>query len=260
VKTDSNGDSVWSRTFGGPNSDECYSIQQTSDGGYILGGMTQSYGAGVGDVWFIKTDASGNQMWSRVFGGAYWDGCLSVQETSDGGYILGGLNDSFGEGMRDAWLIKLSAYGDSLWSRTVGGHNHDACNCVRQISGGGYILGGQTASYGSGADDFWLVKMGAESPAEPMTVSLPSHYMLYQNCPNPFNPSTQIAYNIARAGHASLRIFDVMGREVSTLVNQMQSAGVYSVVFDGSNLVSGVYFCRLQAGDFSATRKMVLLK
>ncbi|MFH1009998.1 MAG: T9SS type A sorting domain-containing protein [bacterium] len=260
VKTNANGDSVWSRTFGGSGGDQCESVQQTSDGGYILGGMTTSFGAGVGDVWLVKTDANGNQLWSRTFGGSYWDGCESILETPDGGYILGGFNDSFGSGNRDAWLIKVSAYGDSLWSRTFGGYNVDACRSVQRTADGGYILGGSTSSYGSGADDFWLVKTGAESPAEPVSISLPVEFSLYQNYPNPFNASTQIAYDLPKAGIVSLRVFDLLGREVGTLAGGMQPAGSHFVPFDGSGFASGVYLCRLQAGDFSATRKMVLLK
>jgi len=260
VKTDANGDSVWSRTFGGPNSDQCYCIQQTSDGGYILGGYTLSFGAGCSDVYLVRIDANGNQLWSRTFGGIYWDGCESILEAPDGGYIVGGWTESFGSGSRDAWLIRTDANGDSLWSRTFGGYNVDACRSLRQTSDGGYILGGGTSSFGSGGDDFWLVKTGAESPAEPVSILLPVEYSLYQNYPNPFNASTQIAYDLVKTGHVSLRIFDLLGREVVTLVSETQPAGSYSIAFDGSDLASGVYLCRLQVGDFSATQKMVLLK
>ncbi len=161
VKTDANGDSLWSRTFGGSSADECYSVQQTSDGGYVLGGGTWSHGAGGNDFWLVKTDATGTEEWNRTFGGNIVDECYSVQQTTDGGYILGGYTSSFGAGSPDCWLVKTDANGDSLWSRTFGGSNNDFCYEIQQTTDDGYILGGRTASYGAGSNDFWMVKTDA---------------------------------------------------------------------------------------------------
>jgi hypothetical protein len=89
---------------------------------------------------------------------------------------------------------------------------------------------------------------------------VPNQYVLYPNFPNPFNPSTQIAYALPKTGKVSLKVFNLLGEEVITLVNEMQSAGTHTVLFDGSGLPSGIYLCRLQAGSFVETKKMVLLK
>ena len=84
----------WDRTFGGANMDEAHSVQQTSDGGFILAGVTESYGAGNEDAWLIRTDYSGNEIWNRTFGGAIWDRANSVQQTSDGGFVFAGCRDA----------------------------------------------------------------------------------------------------------------------------------------------------------------------
>ncbi|MGA2669784.1 MAG: T9SS type A sorting domain-containing protein, partial [Ignavibacteria bacterium] len=89
---------------------------------------------------------------------------------------------------------------------------------------------------------------------------IPSSYVLSQNYPNPFNPTTNITYSIPKAGNVKLTIFDVLGREVSVLVNEVKSPGTYNVDFNASNIGSGVYFYRIEAGDFSAVKKMVLVK
>jgi len=152
----------WNRTFGGTTSDSAWSVQLTSDGGYILVGYTWSYGVGQSDAWLIKTDADGNEQWNRIFGGAGQDWAYSVQQTSDEGYILAGYTNSYGAGNNDAWLIKTDADGNEQWKRTFGGVNTDATNSVQQTSDGGYILAGYTNSYGAGSCDYWLIKTDAD--------------------------------------------------------------------------------------------------
>ena len=93
-----------------------------------------------------------------------------------------------------------------------------------------------------------------------MTDKYPQQFSLGQNYPNPFNPSTTIKYELPKATRVNLSVFDILGREVSVLVNERMDAGVYEVKFDGSNLASGVYFYRLQAGDFVQSKRLLILK
>ncbi|NIA12214.1 MAG: hypothetical protein GWP10_21475 [Nitrospiraceae bacterium] len=158
VKTDSNGNKVWDKTFGGSNNDGASSVQQTSDGGYILAGNTYSYGAGSGDFWLVKTDSDGNKQWNKTFGGTSRDEARSVQQTSDGGYILAGYTYSYGAVGQDFWLVKTDSDGNKVWDKTFGGSMHDGASSVQPTSDGGYIITGTTESYGSGGWDFWLVK------------------------------------------------------------------------------------------------------
>ncbi|MFQ5753718.1 MAG: hypothetical protein ACE5HI_17145, partial [bacterium] len=134
-------------------------MQQTTDGGYIVAGRTKSFGAGDSDLWLIKTDASGSQVWAKTFGGSSTDWASSIQQTIDGGYIMAGSTESFGAGDYDIWLIKTDASGSQVWARTFGGSDRDHAFSVRQTTDEGYIVAGNTESFG--ADDVWLIKTNA---------------------------------------------------------------------------------------------------
>jgi len=155
----------WSKTFGGSGWDVANSVQQTSDGGYIIAGRTDSYGAGPGDAWLIKTDSSGKEEWSKTFGGSGHDRANSVQQTSDGGYIIAGRTNSYGAGSNDAWLIKTDSSGKEEWSKTFDSR-YDGANSVQQTLDGGYIIAGYTGSYGPGYDDAWLIKTDSSGKEE----------------------------------------------------------------------------------------------
>jgi hypothetical protein len=159
IKTDSNGNEEWINAYGGDDDDEGYSVQQTSDGGYIITGYTKSYGFGLNDVFLIKTDASGNQSWIKTFGGAQDDEGYSVLQTDDGGYLIAGVTSSSGAGSRDVLLVKTDASGNSQWQKTLGGMSSDGARDIKKTSDGGYILTGWTLSYGPGfIGNAWLVK------------------------------------------------------------------------------------------------------
>lgn len=362
VKTDSAGYQQWNQAFGGSDVDRGYSVQETTDGGYVITGYTASYGAGLDDLWLIKTDSSGTLEWDKTYGGSGRDYGNYVQQTLDGGYVITGYTLSYGAGGDDLWLIKTDAGGNEEWRTTFGGSQSDVGYEVHQTADGGYIVVGHTLSSGAGMHDVYLIRLAP--PAKPLfavspdslwfgsilvgdtlldsvcvnnhgtaslvidsvastnsffTVSptsgiiLPdssayfyiqlaanapgpqegsiifyhnaatspdsimvkadvltelihnegidvTDYVLYQNYPNPFNASTNIEFRNPKKEFVSLRIFNISGEEVATIVSVQLSAGYHTFKFNASNLPSGVYLYRLQTGSYTATKKMVVLK
>jgi hypothetical protein len=164
--TNSAGGLLWTKTVGGNSIEGAISVQQTSDGGYIMGGVTQSYGAGLQDMFLMKNDASGGLQWSTTIGGTDYDFGNSVQQTSDGGYIIAGVVQSYGAGLADIYLMKTDASGTFQWDRAIGGADGDLGQSIQQTSDGGYIITGRTASFGQGGDDVYLVKTDASGNIE----------------------------------------------------------------------------------------------
>jgi hypothetical protein len=193
IKTDSMGDTLWTKTYGGTYDDYVNAVQQTTDGGYIVAGFTYEFGAGSSDIYIIKTNANGNTLWTKTFGTTYYeegyfaqqtlDGgyiiaggsdliktdingdtlwtktfdnlCESVQQTTDGGYIITGTTGMTGG---DFYLLKTDTGGNVLWKKAFGGSSSDFAHCVRQTMEGGYIISGQTTSFGAGGQDLYLIK------------------------------------------------------------------------------------------------------
>jgi len=162
IKTDADGNETWSKLFDGNGTDTMYCVIQTADSGYIMVGQTEpNTETYYSDLWLIKTDADGNELWNKTFGGADTDIGYYVQQTTDGGYILTGETKSYDiEGEQyDAWLIKIDANGNELWNKRFGGIGDDAGHCVQQIDDGGYIIAGTTESYSEGKLPVaWLIK------------------------------------------------------------------------------------------------------
>ena len=161
LKLNADGSLAWQKTYGGSSDEQAYSIQQTSDGGYIVAGYTTSFGTSDTDIWILKLDSYGNVDWQKTYGGTGVDHANSIQQTSDGGYIVAGYTASFGAGGQDIWVLKLNSDGSVAWQKTYGGSNYDYANSIQQTSDGGYIVAGSTGSFGAGGYNTWVLKLNS---------------------------------------------------------------------------------------------------
>ena len=305
IKTDSDGSVIWTRTYGGSDWDFGNSVQQTSDGGYIITGLTYSFGKGNSDVWLIKTNSDGDTLWTKTFGDSLYDAGVFIQQTLDGGYIITGNVNGTGRYYHGyAWLIRTNADGDTLWTKTFGGVCVNFCdfsgNSVCQTDDGGYIIAGEnigliktdnngntlwtgniegfrsgkyvqqtsdggyiTTGMGSsdGGGDLWLIKTTPDvTSIDHNQLAIIRDYQLHQNYPNPFNPSTTIEFSLPQSGFVTLKVYNLLGEKVATLVSEKLNLGQHKYNWDADNLASGVYMYQLKAGDFIESRKMILLR
>jgi len=167
IKTDSGGAMQWNQIYGGRDYDLGYSLVQTGDGDYVIAGKTWSFGSGGPDAWVIKTDSGGAMRWNQTYGGTNREELYSVIETDDGGYALGGMTGSFGEGFSDVWVIKTDSAGTVEWNRTYGGTGNEFGYSLVQVSDEVYAIAGYTDSSGGGLMDFWLINTGTVNPLVP---------------------------------------------------------------------------------------------
>jgi hypothetical protein len=161
LKIDASGNTLWSKTYGGPQSDKAYAIAPSA-GGCVIAGDTRSEGAGDSDAWVIKIDLDGNLLWEKTVGGKGFDVPTCVTFTPDGGYLVGGTTFSFGNGQRDFWLFRIDDTGKVFWSCTVGRSNYEEAYVVLQVAENEFFMAGWTNSVGEGRYDFYAVAFTVE--------------------------------------------------------------------------------------------------
>ncbi len=274
IKYDASGNQLWVARYNGPgNGDDGANSIAVNGGGnaYITG---WSLGSGTSyDYATVKYDASGNQLWAARYNGPAnsADAAYSIAVDGSGNACVTG--HSAGSGNYDDYAtIKYDASGNQLWvARYNGpGNDNDGAHSIAVDGGGNAYVTGE--SKGSGTSyDYATVKYSGGNPAAAGSDWMPGEALVFgepllqecrleQNYPNPFNPLTTITFFLPQAGQVTLAVYDLQGRLVAQLVNGMRPAGVHEVTWDASQQASGMYFCRIQAGDFTAIKKMMLVK
>ncbi|MBA7706328.1 hypothetical protein ES703_115180 [subsurface metagenome] len=158
----------WAITYGGSLGEEVHSFQQTSDGGYIVAGKTNSFGAGSDDFLILKFTSDGDIEWQKTYGGSVNDEAHSIQQTSDGGYIVAGETSSFGTDGGDIWILKLASDGEIEWQKTYGGDKVVSAPFIQQTDDGGYIVAGRTSinEVDNWGDDIWILRLTSDGNIE----------------------------------------------------------------------------------------------
>ncbi|MDD5529000.1 MAG: T9SS type A sorting domain-containing protein [bacterium] len=269
IKTDSSGDTLWTRTYGGTGCEWGGAVQQTKDNGFIITGGANFLKANYEDVYLIRTDLSGDTLWTKIYGGKGDDWGCYVQQTQDDGFITVGERASFEGYVQDIYLLKTNSSGDTLWTKIFAGGGTDWGNYVHQTFDGGFIIAGLTLSFGAGNGDAYLIKLKPETGIEEKSNinSLSNTLSINQN---PFSKSTVITYSVPpnnyylSTGQAStntlLTIYDLSGRCVKTLVNESKPAGSYSTTLSAQDLKTGIYFVKFISGSYKETEKLILMK
>ena len=315
VKLNSSGTLQWAKTVGDTGTDNAFSIIATADGGYAAAGQTNSFGAGNYDMYIVKLDGTGTLQWTGTVGSSANEYTLSLIQTTDGGYAAAGYTFLFGQ-FWDTYLFKLDSRGTLQWSKRWQETGIDDAASIIHTTDGGYALAGEYSAIGAGNSDAYIVKFDADwntcgntttpasqsgtggtlttptpsvtSPTPTVssptpTVSsdgiftnicntvgiknqqneIPKEFKLYQNYPNPFNPSTKIRFALPKSSFAKVVVYDLLGREVVTLVNEQLNAGTYEAEWNATNYPSGIYYYKLITGSRvlgTKTRKAVLIK
>ena len=159
IKVDEEGNEIWNKTYGGNDDDAFFDILEIKDG-YLITGGTQSFGTPFGNVWLIKVDKEGNEIWNKTYGGKKHEIGYCIKDTTNG-YVIAGITSSFGNGGYDAWLIKVDKEGNEIWNKTYGGKEEEYATCIDSISDG-YIMVGTYISYEKGIYDAWIRKIDEE--------------------------------------------------------------------------------------------------
>lgn len=149
LKTDATGVPLWSKVYGGSQQDYFLSVAQVNDGGFIAVGTTASYGAGSYDILVVRTNASGDTLWTRILGGTSYEDATNIIQTADSGFAFCGHSFSFTPANAEAVLIKLNANGDTTWTLQYGNTGVEEAHSVKQTADGGYIVFGNATSFGN---------------------------------------------------------------------------------------------------------------
>lgn len=159
IKINSDGNIIWDKTFGSTKNEHVYDIIETTDNGYIFVGQKYTSSANRFDAWVVKIDKNGRLVWEKFYGQNKVETAMAICKAYDGGFVIAGKTASFGNGLYDAWLLKIDDLGNLEWNKTIGGQNDELANDIIQTSDRNYVVVGYTKSSGNGAKDAWIAKI-----------------------------------------------------------------------------------------------------
>ncbi len=262
VKLDGIGNIQWQKSLGGSSTDSAYSIQITSDNGYIIAGGSNSNNGditgnhGNSDYWVVKLNALGTIQWQKSLGGTSDDYAVAIQITSDGGYVIaGGSNSNNGDitgnnGNEDFWVVKLDDTGTLQWQKSLGGSGYDYARAIQTTADGGYVIAGESDSTNGdvtgnhGGVDFWVVKLAPDALGT--STFNKDNIVIY---PNPVQNVLQIQ-SATLAQISKIKIIDVQGKIV---LEQTQNTNTINV----ETLAKGMYLLETYSGNEKQVSKFL---
>ncbi|MBK8552310.1 MAG: SBBP repeat-containing protein [Ignavibacteria bacterium] len=263
IKYNSNGIQQWVSRYNGIGNGFDYTTSLAVDSAgnaYVTGDISGSQGSR--DYATLKYNTGGIQQWVAIYSGTDFsdDYAHSIALDDLGNvYVTGGSDLSLNN--EDYATIKYNSTGDSQWVAIYNGpaNSNDWASSIALDGIGNVYVTGSSIGIGT-SSDYATIKYSQSTGIVHVSSEVPEKFSLFQNFPNPFNPVTNLEFGISDLGFVSLKVYDILGKELATLVNEKLSPGKYKAEFDGSGLPNGVYFYRLTAGEFTETKRMMLIK
>ena len=256
IRTNANGDTLWTKTYGGNLADEIKSIICNSDGTYTMAIRDSSTGSGDIDVEVMKTNSQGTIIWDKVYGSYDKDTPKTIYPTNDNGYIVGAITRSFGLINPDMWLLKLNADGDSIWTRRFGLYDHEHCHAAKQSSDGGYLSVGHSRSYSPNREfEIMFVKLDEDGMLQSSNSKLVEEDEM-KVYPNPANDLIYIEIP-EQSDETEVFVKNTMGIVVSTCKFKK---GVRRTTINLTHQAKGMYFVEFRSSnDIKFSRKILMM-
>ncbi|MGB9721013.1 MAG: T9SS type A sorting domain-containing protein [bacterium] len=248
VKTNNNGDVLWARKYGGSGQEIGYSIIE-SNGNYIVAGYTNSYGPNPSNYYLLKIGQNGDTIWTKVYDGGGDEHAYSIQNTSDGGYIIAGFTwqPVYGD---DFYLVKINANGDSIWTKIYPRAYHsDVPYQIQQTDDNGYIIVGYTNYWGFGKlrgyEQIYVVKTLPDVGIDEEISSSKKIFLKIR--PNPVVDGAMIESYIPQKCITNIEVYNILGQKIKTITEKIENPGIYRIMWDGrdehkNNVSQGIYF------------------
>lgn len=285
VKLSNEANIEWEKSFGGSGLDKAYAIQQTNDGGYIAVGESYSEDGDVtghhdswssSDAWVVKMTETGDIQWQISLGGYHNDVACAIEQTTDGGYVVGCYGSSNDGNFttpkdrpfsKDIWIVKLSTEGKIEWKMPLGGSQDDILSSIKETSDGGYIIAGTsgsndgdlTVNHGdSNTPDFWIVKLSPEGTNTVESGSATTHNITIT--PNPAQTSATLTLDSDEAGACEVEIISVTGATLKQYSTHL-AAGKQDISLTGLEaLPSGMYEVLVKRSGYQTLQAKLIIE